>query len=424
MAVNRARAPSPLLWHEKQPFSADQRGTSRAKYATARSSGDCARAGLVTIPVTIKNANRQIIAKLTVLTEIEQRRRAVSTALASRKIDALLVTSLANIRYLTGFAGSNALVLSTSTDTHFFTDPRYASDAAANVTCRVHIAKKALTEVAAGVIKRNRLKKIGFEPTWLNVEQHTKLKKSLPPSTSLVSAGGVVEELRAIKSPTEIELIRRSVRVNSEAYDRTISRIRLGMRERDIATELDYQMRVLGAEKPAFDTIVAAGWRSALPHAHPGDRRLEDGELLLIDMGAFVGGYASDMTRVSFLGAPPKRIRTLYRAVAEAQQAGISAVRAGVTAARVDGAARDVLKRHELERAFVHSTGHGLGLEIHEGPRIARKEQTKLRAGMVITIEPGAYIEGLGGVRIEDTVLVTEHGCEVLTPTSKEFVNL
>jgi Xaa-Pro aminopeptidase len=358
------------------------------------------------------------------LTEIEQRRRAVSAALATRKIDALLVTSLANVRYLTGFAGSSGMVLATPTGTHFFTDPRYGTDASRSVTCKVHIAKRPLTDAVAGIIKRNHLKKIGFEPEWMNVEQHGKLKKKLPTGVSLRPEGGIVEDLRAVKSPTEIEQIRRSVRVNSEAYYRTLGRVRLGMRERDVATELDYQMRVHGAEGPAFETIVAVGARSALPHAHPSDRRLEENELLLIDMGAFVDGYASDMTRVSFLGFPPKRIRTLYNAVAEAQQAAMGAVRAGVTAARVDGAAREVLKRHELERNFVHSTGHGLGLEIHEGPKIGKKEKTKLRAGMVITIEPGAYIEGLGGVRIEDTVLVTEHGCEVLTPTSKELVNL
>jgi Xaa-Pro aminopeptidase len=358
------------------------------------------------------------------LTEIEQRRRAVSAALADRKIEALLISSLANVRYLTGFAGSSGLVLATPTGTHFITDPRYGTDASRNVTCKVHIAKRPLSDTAATIIKRNRLKKIGFEPAWMNVEEHQAFQKKLPPRTVLEPAGGIVEELRAVKSPSEIEQIRRSVRVNSEAYGRTLGKIRVGMRERDIASELDYQMRVRGAEKCAFDTIVAAGVRTALPHAHPSDRRLEENELLLIDMGAFVDGYASDMTRVSFLGVPSKRVRSLYRAVAEAQQAAMGAVRAGVSAGRVDAAAREVLKSHELERAFVHSTGHGLGLEIHEGPRIGKKDKTKLRAGMVITIEPGAYIEGLGGVRIEDTVLVTEHGCEVLTPTSKEFVNL
>jgi Xaa-Pro aminopeptidase len=256
------------------------------------------------------------------------------------------------------------------------------------------------------------------------LEQHQKLKDLLPMGASLKPLAGAVETLRMTKSPAEVENIRKSVRVNSEAYARTLRRVRLGMRERDIAAELDYQMRLHGAEKPAFDTIVAAGVRTALPHAQPTGRRLEENDLLLIDMGACLDGYMSDMTRMAFLGPPTKRVKMLYDAVLEAQMTAIEAVRPGVTSAQVDGAAREVLKRHGLDRHFVHSTGHGLGLEIHESPRIGKKDQTKLTAGMVITIEPGAYIDSFGGVRIEDTVLVTANGCEILTPTTKEFVHL
>jgi len=212
--------------------------------------------------------------------------------------------------------------------------------------------------------------------------------------------------------------------LNSDAYLRTLRRIRVGTREREVAGELEYQMRLLGAEKPSFDTIVAAGARTALPHAQPTAHKIESGEFLLIDMGAFLDGYASDMTRVSFMGAPTKRAREMYAAVLEAQLAAIDVVRAGAKVARVDGTAREVLKKHGMEREFVHSTGHGLGLEIHEIPRIAKKDKSELRAGMAITIEPGVYMEGFGGVRIEDTVLVTERGCEVLTPTPKEFISL
>jgi Xaa-Pro aminopeptidase len=363
------------------------------------------------------------------LTELEQRRRSVQTALAGskakiHKADALLVSSPANIRYLTGYAGTNGLALVTPSGTHFFTDPRYALEASESITCKLHIAKRSLIEDVAALVKRKKLKKIGFEPLWLNLDQHQKLKDLLPLGASLLPLPGVVENFRMTKSPEEIDRIRKSVRVNSEAYARTLRRVRLGMRERDIAAELDYQMRLHGAEKPAFDTIVAAGARSALPHAQPTSRRLEENDLLLIDMGACLDGYMSDMTRVAFLGIPTKRVRSLYDAVLEAQMAGIEAVRPGVTAAQVDEAARKVLKRHGLDRQFVHSTGHGLGLEIHEGPRIGKKDQTKLQAGMVITIEPGAYIDRFGGVRIEDTVLVTASGCEVLTPTTKEFVHL
>jgi Xaa-Pro aminopeptidase len=363
------------------------------------------------------------------LTELEQRRRSVQAALAegtpnNPKVHALLVSSLANVRYLTGYAGSNGLVLVTPSETHFFTDPRYALEASQTITCKLHIAKRPLIEEAAGIVKRKKLKKIGFEPSWLNLEQFQKLKDLLPSGASLQPVPGVIETLRMTKSPVEIDMIRKSVRVNSEAYARTLRRVRFGMRERDIAAELDYQMRLHGAEKPAFDTIVAGGVRTALPHAQPTGRRLEENDLLLIDMGACLDGYMSDMTRMAFLGHPTKRVQTLYDAVLEAQLAGIDAVRPGVTSSQVDGAARGVLKKHGLDRQFVHSTGHGLGLEIHEGPRIGKKDKTILRAGMVITIEPGAYIDRFGGVRIEDTVLVTANGCEVLTPTTKEFVHL
>jgi Xaa-Pro aminopeptidase len=354
------------------------------------------------------------------LTEIEQRRRSLSARLPELKIDALLVSSPANVRYLTGYAGSNGILLVTKGESHFFTDPRYAIEAAQKITCKVHVEKKPLLTGAIAVVKRKRLKKIGFESSWLRYEQYAKLNEEL----DLYPIGGVIEEQRMVKSPAELDLIRRSVATNSEAYAKTIRRVHAGAREMDIAAELDYQMRALGAEKAAFDTIVAAGARSALPHAHPTAHRLGENELLLIDMGASQDGYASDMTRVAHTGTPPKRILRLYKAVSEAQLAALSAIKDGVTTGQVDAAARDVLKRYELDRAFVHSTGHGLGLEIHEPPRIARKDKTKLRAGMAITIEPGVYIDGVGGIRIEDTVLVTEHGCEILTPTPKDLIEL
>jgi Xaa-Pro aminopeptidase len=358
------------------------------------------------------------------LTEIEQRQRAVASRLGEHKVDSLLLTSPANVRYLSGYGGSNGLILLTPSETHLFTDPRYALEVSGTITCKVHVSKGLLISAAASTIKRKKLKKVGFESASLRYEDHAKLKDLLPLGYFLKPLGALVEEQRMVKSTAEIDKVRKSVQVNSEAYARTMRRVRRGAREQEIAAELEYQMRVLGAEKPAFETIVAAGARSALPHARPTDHRLEKNELLLIDMGAFLDGYASDMTRVACFGSPSKRTRDMYRAVMEAQSAAVDAVRPGVTANSVDGAARKVLKAHNLGREFVHSTGHGLGLEIHEMPKVGRKDKTRLRAGMTITIEPGAYVEGLGGIRIEDTVLVTENGCEVLTPTSKEFVRL
>jgi len=358
------------------------------------------------------------------LTEIEQRRQAVAARLGEYKVDALLVSSPANIRYLTDYTGSNGLVLITASDAHFFTDPRYGLEALEKISCKVHVVKGSLLLAVAKLIKQKKLKKVGLESAWVRLVDYTKLKDELPLGFSVHPLGALIEEQRMVKSPSEIELIRKSVQANSEAYSRTMRRVKIGVREQDLAAELDFQMRMLGAEKPSFDTIVAVGDRSALPHAHPTARRFQENELLLIDMGATLDGYASDMTRVAYAGAPPKRVRDMYRAVLEAQLTAINAVRAGLPASKVDGAARGVLKSHNLEREFLHSTGHGLGLEIHEPPRIGKKEKTKLQAGMVITVEPGAYIDGFGGIRIEDTVLVTENGCEVLTPTPKEFVSI
>jgi Xaa-Pro aminopeptidase len=227
-----------------------------------------------------------------------------------------------------------------------------------------------------------------------------------------------------VKTAEEIARIRRSVRTNSEAFSAAVKKMRPGISEAEVAAEIDYQMRRRGAEKPSFDTIVAFGARTALPHAQPTAQRLGNHELVLIDMGATQEGYASDMTRMVFLGKPAADARKMYDAVLEAQLAAIAAVREGVTAERVDRAARQTLKSRGLEKAFVHSTGHGLGLEIHEPPRLGKKDKTELRAGMVVTIEPGVYVKGAGGVRIEDTVLVTERGCEILTPTSKELMVL
>jgi Xaa-Pro aminopeptidase len=227
-----------------------------------------------------------------------------------------------------------------------------------------------------------------------------------------------------LKSADEIARIRAAVNLTSGAYARTLRRIKPGVTEQDIAAELDHHMRRLGAEAPAFETIVAAGARSALPHARPTAQRLKANQLVLIDMGASLAGYASDMTRVAALGKASPAMRRMYAAVLEAQLAGIAAVSHGVDAAAVDAAARRVLAAHKLDHTFTHSTGHGLGLEIHEVPRLGKGATDKLAAGMVVTVEPGAYIEGFGGVRIEDTVLVTATGAEVLTPTPKEFLEL
>ena len=342
----------------------------------------------------------------------------------SERIDALLVTGPANVRYLSGFTGSNGLVLARPDLAVLFTDPRYAIQASQEASCKVQVVPRGgLFPAAMRFLRRSRLKRVGFEKAHLSYEQHQLADEQFP-GVTLVPIGRVIEQQRVIKSDEEIAAIRRSVDTNSKAFDRAVKTIRPGVTETDVAAEIEYQMRRLGAEKPAFETIVAAGERTALPHAQPTSKKLGTIELTLIDMGATRAGYASDMTRMLHLGRPPQKIVRMYNAVLEAQLAAIDAVRTGVTAERVDRAARQVLKRQSLDRAFTHSTGHGLGLEIHEAPRLGRRDKTRLEAGMTITIEPGAYIEGFGGVRIEDTVLVTQNGCEILTETPKELITL
>jgi len=341
------------------------------------------------------------------------------------KIDALLVTALPNVRYLSRFTGSNALLLITPDSFTLFTDSRYTIQASEECACKIKIPPKGPLELAAvEMIKRKKFKRIGFEASRISFQAHERLKDTLPLGASLKPVGPVIERMRMIKTGDEIALIRRSVFTNSEAFEKTIGSIRPGISESAIAAELEFKMRRLGAEKAAFETIVATGQRSALPHAQPSSQKLGNDELLLIDMGACQNGYMSDMTRTLFVGRPDRKIRSMYKAVLNANIAAIDSVREGVTAGQVDSKARQVLESEGLGKSFVHSTGHGLGLEIHESPRIGKKEATRLQAGMVITIEPGAYIRGFGGIRIEDTVLVTRHGCEVLTPTSKELILL
>jgi len=349
------------------------------------------------------------------MTAEENRRERAISLLEEPKLEALLVTNLHNVRYLTGFTGSNgAVLLFKSRPAILFTDPRYTVQSRQQVTCRVRIAKGPLTKSITQQLDRSRVRRVGFEQDNLTVAQFESFKRKMEGVT------GLIERLRAVKDAAEIEKIRASVVSNSIALEAALKRFRIGMKESELAVEIDYQNRKLGAEAPSFDTIVAAGERAALPHAQPGPAKIGAG-ILLIDMGAFRDGYASDMTRMMHVGPATPKYKRAYRAVLEAQLAAIDAVKPGATTNAVDRAARGTLKQHGLEREFVHSTGHGLGLEIHELPRIGRKDKTKLEAGMAITIEPGVYLEGWGGIRIEDTVLVTPNGCEILTPTTKEL---
>jgi Xaa-Pro aminopeptidase len=353
--------------------------------------------------------------------EFSARARVVAEGLEARQLDGLLLTLGPNLTYLSGFTGSNGALLVTPRRRLLFTDPRYTLQAGQETDCEVRTARKALLTEVASAIRRLKLKRLAYEPARMTCEAMHEFEAALPLGTVLVPVTEWIERQRMVKSPTEIDAIRRSVRVNSEAYEQVMTMVKPGMSERDIAAELEYRMRRLGAEKPSFETIVASGKRTALPHAQPTSARLKPRDMLLVDMGAFLDGYASDMTRTAFVGTPTRKAEAVYAAVLEAQLTAIEAVRPGLEAYKVDQAARRVLREFDLDDLFTHSTGHGLGLEIHEPPRLGRRDRTLLEVGMAITIEPGVYHEDFGGIRIEDTVLVTATGCEVLTPTSKEL---
>lgn len=343
---------------------------------------------------------------------------------AEHNIDALLVTSLANVRYLTGFTGSNGALFLTAGKAILFTDPRYTLQASHETNCEVRIQTGPLYPGIVKNLRRLRPGRLGFEKSQIAYYAWDYLTRESQSRYTLVPVDGLIEKQRMVKSEAEIALIRESVNLNSQAYARALKRVKTGMRESELAAEIDFQMRRLGASGTAFETIVATGAHSALPHARPGETRIETNQLLLIDMGASRQGYTSDMTRTVFVGKDSPVWRKRYKAVLEAQLASIAAIRDGVKSVKVDAAGRQVLKRYGLDKQFTHSTGHGLGLEIHEAPRLGKRDKNVLRAGMVVTVEPGIYLEGQGGIRIEDTVLVTATGCEVLTPTSKELTVL
>jgi Xaa-Pro aminopeptidase len=351
------------------------------------------------------------------------RRSGVLPSLRTVRAPAFLTTCLPNIRYLSGFTGSHGALLLTMDRAILFTDPRYQTQAPLESDCEIKIAKGPLLAEVAKWLTRLKIKALAFERNRVAFDEYQQLKE-LAKGVALKPLTGAVETLRMVKSDDELATIRASVQLNSAALEHALENFSPSMTEVDLAAEIDYRMRLLGADGTAFDTIVASGPRTALPHAHPTDHPIGPNELLLIDMGASVSGYASDMTRTYAVGKIDAKSRRIYRAVLESQVAAVDAIKPGVTCAAVDRAARKVLRSYGMENLFIHSTGHGLGIEIHERPRVGRKDMTRLEAGMAITIEPGVYTEGFGGVRIEDTVAVTATGVEVLTPTAKELVVL
>ncbi|MEA2252527.1 MAG: Xaa-Pro aminopeptidase [Solirubrobacteraceae bacterium] len=346
----------------------------------------------------------------------------VADALEAREADLLLVTDLYNVRWLTGFTGSNAAALVGRDGTRrFVTDFRYLTQSAEQLDpawgreISVDLLAGAVKALPAGDLR------LGFDDASMSVRDHAKVAGMLRPGIELVPAAGVVEELRAIKDDDELEVIRASARLADDALTEVLGRGLVGRTEREVALDLEFTMRRMGAEAASFPPIVAAGDHGALPHAEPRDVAIPAGTLCVIDWGAKLDGYASDCTRTYATGDLDPRDRAVYDIVLHAQEEALAAVRPGPTGREIDAVARSIIDAAGHGEHFGHGLGHGVGLDVHEGPRLSKQGETALAAGMVVTVEPGVYVPGAVGVRIEDLVVVTDDGAEVVSSLPKEL---
>ena len=355
-------------------------------------------------------------------------------------VGTLVVTRLCNVRYLTNHAGSAGIAVLTGEGLHLLVDLRYSEavrqlqdspGACPDLSLHVVEGSGSYDESLAACLAETTAGRIGFEANEVSVSRHgrwSRMLGALDRPVTLVSTEDVVERLRMVKDAWEIDALREAATRLAPVAEAAFQAAQAGICERQVAAAIDAALSGVGFERPSFDTIVASGPNSALPHHHPGDRRLETGDLVVLDFGGVLSGYCSDLTRTVAIGGLTRERAELYNAVREAQVAALAVVRPGVEAWQVDAAARDVLTRHGLGEAFGHGTGHGLGLTVHEEPRVSRRRDgvapEVLEAGMVFTVEPGAYVPGLGGVRIEDDVLVTDEGCELLTSVPRVLQTL
>ncbi|WPF65164.1 MULTISPECIES: aminopeptidase P family protein [unclassified Corynebacterium] len=358
-------------------------------------------------------------------TRYSQRRRTLSARLAGQRIDMMLVTNLIHVQYLSGFTGSNAaLMLSKDLNPQISTDGRYTTQVAEEVPDIEALIARPCAEALLSRVEGPR--RVGIEADEISVAQWEALKKAAGEDVTLVPVRGVVEELRLIKDHRELESLREVAELASQAYRDLLAagELAVGRSERDIAADLEYRMRKAGAERTSFDTIIASGPNSAKPHHGAGDRLLQSGDLVTLDFGAFLGGFNSDMTRTVVMGKADEFSTEIYEVVKRAQAAGVEAATVGTALADVDRATREIIEEAGYGEYYVHSTGHGVGLEVHEGPYASSAGEGELREGMTLTIEPGIYVPGRGGVRIEDTLIITPGAPEVITRVSKDLTVL
>ncbi len=341
--------------------------------------------------------------------------------IAKWKVAALLVTNPRDIRYLTGFVGDDswALIPARGRTVHVLSDFRFEEQIQREAPqVKAVMRTKSLVDELEKLVKRRKMRRIAVQAACMTLEDHAKLVKSLGTSRLKGVDDGLIKQ-RAVKDEAEVRLIRRAARIQQEAFSNTIRQIEPGQTEEEICALLEYEMRCLGADGPSFPTIVAADANASLPHAIPGKKKVRKGGIILIDWGARYRGYCSDMTRVIALGSMKPKLREIYGIVLEAQMAAIDAIAPGKSLPEIDKVARDIITDAGYGERFGHGLGHGLGLDIHEQPVLSYRVKGKLQPGHVVTVEPGIYLPGVGGVRIEDDVLVTEKGRRVLTNLPK-----
>jgi Xaa-Pro aminopeptidase len=357
---------------------------------------------------------------------IEQRLARLRAAMAEAQLPAFLVTQIDNVGYLSGFSGSSAALVVTPDTALFFTDGRYATQAqreCPGFEVRQSDMTQSLMDRVTAEVKGLGIPTVGIEGNSITVNQLEAMQKGLE-GVELKPTSDVVETLRRIKDEGEIERIRAACGIVDRAFEYILGQLRPGISEREVAAELEYWMKKAGSEDEAFPTIVASGARSALPHGRASGKLLEKGDLITFDFGARVGGYHSDLTRTVVLGQATERQREVYEVVLDAQMAALAALRPGMTGKEADQVARDRIAAHGLGENFSHGLGHGLGRHVHDHPALSQRAEITLEPGMVVTVEPGVYLEGWGGVRIEDDVVLRDGGIEILTHAPKELIEV
>lgn len=346
----------------------------------------------------------------------------VHEILEHKRLDALIVLSDFNRRYLSGFTGTSGALIITPDKNYLVTDFRYIEQATNQATeFEIINRQSGLISEIKQILESKKLTNVGFEGHLISYDTYVELNKGI---ITLISIRDAIDKIREVKNKEEIQLIKKAAEIVDKTYKYILSIAKVGMSEREIKARLESKMLELGADGPSFDTIVASGYRGALPHGVASDKRIEKGDMITLDFGAYYRGYCSDITRTFAIGEPDPKMKEIYEIVLQSQIKAIEEIKPGMTVQQADALSRDYIESHGYGKEFGHSLGHGIGLDIHEGPLLSKNSEGELKVNNCVTIEPGIYVDGLGGIRIEDDILITENGCDVFTKCTKDLIIL